>query len=677
MTSAAEFQAKVDKTVTNMDRMDGIVNGSDTATVNTDNGIVPSMAKVLKDFQNRADTTIGEYGDLTILAAEVEANSEQVAADRVQTGLDRAATGTDRVAAQGYANTASSAAEAALLSGSMYPNVTEGLAGTSSGDLFYVYDEGGDTFVTLYRNDSGSATELNKYASASAVADKAQADALGVSGSATDMGAWEPGSTIPNGVSAKDALQTLSNSFKQRLNLRNHPYNAAGDGVTDDTDAIERWLLDVGPNIELYAPAGTYRYVRPLTTPSVSEILIRGAGRRNTVFLYAGASTTADLATFGTEGNDCHMDLSGFSVDSAVMMTAGFAIVIQDARGGFSVKDVNPGANTNTPKTRSGIKFANTNCGVYEGFEFRQQATGIQVVGKDSSDSGSDLKLDNGLILGGTDQIHVAGGFGGLYVGQILAYGGDVGLKLDESVIQRGNREIILSDMCCIDAQNSTHIEVNATSSNLFLTINAFLSGAGFFTASPGIGIDIKSCPYGVIQFNGLLKSSASHGIRYADETCSLYVSNTAYIGYIGGDAIHSTVDTSNIFCSTSIGTVSGFRLTPNIRPAIEGLPVSSQTGVIGSALARWKSTVQGNMLSASINITISDNGTAAGALGVTIPYTFKDTTSFYGVDDRNKAVVGYVMQNTNVMVITYYDGSYPGGAGRQIAMSGTGEVYG
>lgn len=50
MTSAAEFQAKATKGAVNMDRWDQIVNGGPTATVATDNGTVPSIAKALADL---------------------------------------------------------------------------------------------------------------------------------------------------------------------------------------------------------------------------------------------------------------------------------------------------------------------------------------------------------------------------------------------------------------------------------------------------------------------------------------------------------------------------------------------------------------------------------------------------------------------------------------------------
>lgn len=53
--TAAQFQAKVDKTVTNMDRFDQIVNGSTTTDVVTDNGPVPSFAKLQAQNQIAID----------------------------------------------------------------------------------------------------------------------------------------------------------------------------------------------------------------------------------------------------------------------------------------------------------------------------------------------------------------------------------------------------------------------------------------------------------------------------------------------------------------------------------------------------------------------------------------------------------------------------------------------
>ena len=51
MTTAAQFQAQVDKAVVNCDRLNEIVNGGPTTVVTTDNGPVPSLAKVLAELE--------------------------------------------------------------------------------------------------------------------------------------------------------------------------------------------------------------------------------------------------------------------------------------------------------------------------------------------------------------------------------------------------------------------------------------------------------------------------------------------------------------------------------------------------------------------------------------------------------------------------------------------------
>jgi|GEM_PF-1258209 len=50
MTTSAEFQTRIDKSVTNMNRLDAIVNGDVDTVVMTDGGLVPSFAKLAAEF---------------------------------------------------------------------------------------------------------------------------------------------------------------------------------------------------------------------------------------------------------------------------------------------------------------------------------------------------------------------------------------------------------------------------------------------------------------------------------------------------------------------------------------------------------------------------------------------------------------------------------------------------
>lgn len=80
---------------------------------------------------------------------------------------------------------------------------------------------------------------------------------------------------------------------------------ARGDGVTDDTDALQRGL-DMssgvgGAHRVLFIPAGTYRVTRMLTTPSGIGPFVYGAGRNRTTLRMAdGSGAVAVLMTHPT-----------------------------------------------------------------------------------------------------------------------------------------------------------------------------------------------------------------------------------------------------------------------------------------------------------------------------------------------------------------------------------------
>src|SRR5215469_3206484 len=68
-------------------------------------------------------------------------------------------------------------------------------------------------------------------------------------------------------------------------------YGAAGDGVTDDTGAIQNALNAVGSNNPtLFFPAGTYRITQTLTLAGQQHVNILGQDPTNTTILWAGSS---------------------------------------------------------------------------------------------------------------------------------------------------------------------------------------------------------------------------------------------------------------------------------------------------------------------------------------------------------------------------------------------------
>jgi hypothetical protein len=93
-------------------------------------------------------------------------------------------------------------------------------------------------------------------------------------------------------------------------------YGAAGDGISDDTAAIQNALNALGPQtLTLYFPAGTYRITQTLTSSAQLYVNIIGQDPANTTIIWAGPSggtmlyingvaySRFDRLTFDGQGN--------------------------------------------------------------------------------------------------------------------------------------------------------------------------------------------------------------------------------------------------------------------------------------------------------------------------------------------------------------------------------------
>jgi hypothetical protein len=105
---------------------------------------------------------------------------------------------------------------------------------------------------------------------------------------------WRPG--IPGGIPDTSTWTVV--------NVKNAPYNAVGNGVADDTTAIQNALDAATPNSVVYLPAGTYRVTRSLSidyNKPKRYMVIRGAGQGLTNIKYDG---TADINIVNIQNSD-------------------------------------------------------------------------------------------------------------------------------------------------------------------------------------------------------------------------------------------------------------------------------------------------------------------------------------------------------------------------------------
>lgn len=117
--------------------------------------------------------------------------------------------------------------------------------------------------------------------------------------------------------------------------------------------------------------------------------------------------------------------------------------------------------------------------------------------------------------------------------------------------------------------------------------------------------------------------------------------------------------------------------------PWIDFTPVvTADTGTITTYAAEGRYIKRGNLLTISINISITTNGTGAGKVLVTLPAATPAKMTLGGSClvgvERNIfscGLTGYIDGGTNIAEVTQYDGSYPGGDGAAINITGSYEI--
>jgi hypothetical protein len=381
------------------------------------------------------------------------------------------------------------------------------------------------------------------------------------------------------------------------LSLRQ--FGAKGNGTTDDTAAITTWLAALPEGGHGHAAAGRYKFTQALVAPLRNRVAITGAGSQQTVFVYGGSSATIDLLTIGDGDTSLTgWSLEGFGLNSTKKMTAGTALRIKKLQNGNRLRDVSCSSPNTEKKLWDGVWFDNINVLTYEQFEIDVQNEGLIVNGATSVDSGSDLTLDKGFIAFPTVGVHVAGGFGGLYVGQVLVYGAlDKGYLQDNGRVARGNRELVLSEFFVLDAAHTSNLHIDdPISTNASMQIDAFISGAGFIDPpTPGDGIVIASLPGGRVSINAAqVKSNKRHGIVIGDASTFIRIGSTTYVTDNAGYGLYSSVATGNIrFDGAALYNASG-ALSPNFTavPPITGTLRNDYTGDLGMRITTAGSAV-------------------------------------------------------------------------------------
>lgn len=323
------------------------------------------------------------------------------------------------------------------------------------------------------------------------------------------------------------------------------------DGVTDDAAAIASAFASLAANTELVFPPGVCVFKSAQTLPLISNASIIGAGSGQTKLLYQGANSTNDLITLGNGSTPLSGWLfQGFTIDSTTTMTAGAAFHVKDLANGNVMIDVNAGSLNGTNRIYNGIWLDNVNVFKYDKFAIQADNNGLLINGASSGGAGSDVYLDHGTVINSNIGYLVGGGQGGVYFGNLLAYGNNTNYQIDNSLVSNANREIFFSDMAVSDGSKNYGVYINdplAVSSPI--TINAFLASAGLIgTGGTGVEVYVKSWPNGRITIGpGQLYNATSDGLKVDDASTIITIDSARHIFNNGGYGINATTANSNI----------------------------------------------------------------------------------------------------------------------------------
>ena len=321
------------------------------------------------------------------------------------------------------------------------------------------------------------------------------------------------------------SLGWTDESFAKSGGIDLGSFGAVGDGIADDTAAIERWLNSLQEGKVASAPAGTFRFTRPLYI-SHDAITIRGAGLYQTVFMFAGESTTGDLITVGREDRvSKNLVLSDFRIMSKTKLKGGAALRLHNL-GRSNLYNIVVDGQDGNGNLWNGIWFDGADFLVFKGFEARAQQDAIRICGAVGRGPKADLMMSDGKISGSRVGLRIGGAFGGLFVDQVDIIGNEQDVVIDTTLVAEGNREIFFGPTVAIDSPTrGAAVSVIDSLANR----EAFLQFSGTWLAS-GVasGIVINPSTNWIVAFQGgTIFNFRKDGIENFSTSSRLFINGT------------------------------------------------------------------------------------------------------------------------------------------------------
>lgn len=398
---------------------------------------------------------------------------------------------------------------------------------------------------------------------------------------------------------------TVADKLSQTVSVKD--FGAVGDGVTDDTAAINLFLAVCATGQGGYIPSGTYKFTSALTTISGNSISIVGDGA-SSILIYGGVSTTpGNLLSIG-DGAAVYdnIQLLNFRIDSTPVLTSGAAVRIRSCRRINVDIQIDGPSDSVTSNCYDGLWLDSSTLIYLNNSRFT--ALNTSLIWND----GIALHCGNTFIKG-----NVVGGFG-TGIGILLAGGcadfnsenvsqllNDIGLRIDNSLSASANQQIFIGADSKFDTNKTSGITLNdsvAATLSKVIKIDAWVA-----STVTGANITVANWTNGRIDSScaRILNATAGSGIYSADTTITLNVSDGVVISNNSAYGIDA-VGALQIACSATLFSNALGPFSANI--TVAGVSYGTQTLTQDPTLGwLFSSTPNSLILADSANVKLAD----------------------------------------------------------------------
>lgn len=302
-------------------------------------------------------------------------------------------------------------------------------------------------------------------------------------------------------------------------------FGAVGDGITDNTDAINLAYSSLPPSSALYFPSGVYRYTSKITFSGNKHTAFFGDGPTQSILMYDGSVTNDDCIVIGDGAQqEENWIIQNIGFRTAVNTTAGALCHFKSfCRSTIeNVTFMDQDYSYTTPRPYIGLWLDGADMVKIDGIQAMGSQECFRLNGLVSGPK-SDVYVSNSKFLFSEVGIHIGGAFGGFYIDSSDVIRNKTNVLIDKAVVNENNRETFFGSGCYIDSAGT--------------------GGGSVSFVYDGINVDIQDTS-GFISFSNTWVASAGNLMRTGDSFAGNVVINggiwfnTYDTGGLTGDAI-------------------------------------------------------------------------------------------------------------------------------------------